>query len=74
LGATNRLGCDGGETTIAKRVELSVQPPERLSKLLNFRLGEIFFVLGFSELLRNVIEIPEHAFQNFPHLVQLRPG
>jgi hypothetical protein len=42
-----------------------VKPPQRLAELLDFGLGDVFLVLGFGELLGNVVEVAENALKGF---------
>lgn len=44
---------------------LAVKAPELFAELFDFRLGDIFFVLGFGELFGNVFHVTQDPFERF---------
>ncbi len=60
--------------TLARHVALAVNAAERFAELLDFGLGNVLFVLGFGQLLRDVVEIIENAFEGFADAIDLGFG
>jgi hypothetical protein len=51
-----------------------MEPPQRFPQLLDFSFGNVLLVLGFRKLVRNLVKIAEHTFQDFTDSFYLRAG
>ena len=51
-----------------------MEAAQGIAQLLDFRFGQILLVLGFRELVRDVVQVTEHTLEHFPDLLQFGFG
>jgi hypothetical protein len=51
-----------------------MEAAEGIAQLLDFGFGDVFLVLGASQLLRHIFQIAQHAFEDIADQFHFSPG